>query len=146
MHIHTETKNKSVEMLIPSHPNHHLPTKNADAPGYYYYAPTYYYAQMPVTGELAAPLLPAASLPDGPSHKDGESKEAAHKANPGHLLLCGHAMLMGAFSATSDLLAGKGSVGEWSDNFQKQSEEAADAVTPVGAQVLRQHVFHSVSM
>jgi hypothetical protein len=39
------------------------------------------------------------------------------------------------------LVPGKTVIGKWGEAFQKESAAAAESVTPVGAFVLRQHVF-----
>ena len=95
---------------------------------------------------LAVPVLPAMS-PEGPAPEratDIANSNAAappSKPNPGHLFLCGHAVLLGAMTATGDVLSGKAGIEEWSAAFRSESSAAAAAVTPVGGFVLRQHVF-----
>lgn len=59
------------------------------------------------------------------------------KPGPGQLMLCAHACVLGAASATSDMLCGKATADEWGARFQTQATEAAASVTPVGACALR---------
>jgi hypothetical protein len=75
---------------------------------------------------LALPA-PQPSLPD---NADADGK--AHKANPGHLLLSCHAFTLAALDSV------------WHSDFDKFDDKVtanAAAVTPVGAALLRQHVF-----
>mmetsp|Transcript_19276 Transcript_19276/g.53470 ORF Transcript_19276/g.53470 Transcript_19276/m.53470 type:complete len:188 (+) Transcript_19276:602-1165(+) len=73
----------------------------------------------------------------------------AARPSPGHLILCGHAALFGAASATAGLVQGLFSgegkeeqpLERWAREFRTTTAEAAAAVTPVGAFVLKNHVL-----
>eukprot|EP00277_Geminigera_cryophila_P019289 CAMPEP_0179433540 /NCGR_PEP_ID=MMETSP0799-20121207/17943_1 /TAXON_ID=46947 /ORGANISM="Geminigera cryophila, Strain CCMP2564" /LENGTH=183 /DNA_ID=CAMNT_0021211599 /DNA_START=32 /DNA_END=583 /DNA_ORIENTATION=+ len=112
--------------------------------GYYYaypasYGYTYYtYAEVPAQ-QLALPVMQ--ELPQAKDSAYAIPADAAHKASPGHLLLCAHAMLLGAAMATQDVLSGKDDVANFKRSFQDQSNAAANSMSPVGAYVLKQHVF-----
>lgn len=114
--------------------------------GYYYSQPAYGYtyytcAEAPAPAEqLALPVMQQLPQPKDPS-TDPSPEEATVKASPGHLLLCAHAMLLGAALATQDVLSGKDDVANWGGSFKDQSNAAADSMSPVGAYVLKQHVF-----
>mmetsp|Transcript_15485 Transcript_15485/g.10854 ORF Transcript_15485/g.10854 Transcript_15485/m.10854 type:complete len:207 (+) Transcript_15485:3-623(+) len=69
-----------------------------------------------------------------------EASQTNSKANPSHFLLCGHAMLLGALSATVTKLT-KEDKASWSEVFERESKEAAAAVTPVGSHLMSTHVF-----
>jgi len=56
---------------------------------------------------------------------------------PGHMLMCGHALALGAFQSIGPAMAGKDFMSEW----KKESIDAANAMTPVGGFILREHVF-----
>ena len=74
---------------------------------------------------------PAAAVPTcayAPSHKD----QALFKANPSHLLMSCHAVALATLESV------------WAGDFSQLEDKAtanAQAVTPVGAVMLRQHVF-----
>eukprot|EP00961_Rhodomonas_salina_P277066 3744461-Rhodomonas_salina.1 len=89
----------------------------------------------------------------------GESEKTV-TASPGHLMMLGHASLFGAAQATWKMsvemrAAGadgsgrrgvraqvcSGKVEQWGSDFQKASCEAADAASPVGGYVMRQHLL-----
>mmetsp|Transcript_24983 Transcript_24983/g.61395 ORF Transcript_24983/g.61395 Transcript_24983/m.61395 type:complete len:243 (-) Transcript_24983:76-804(-) len=60
----------------------------------------------------------------------------------GHYLLATEACVMGAMEATMKIVQGeKGAIEGWGDNFAKSSTAAASAVTPMGAWMLKKHVF-----
>ena len=71
-----------------------------------------------------------------------------------HLILTGEAALLGAATATAALLtsaicrpAGEEPVdaaAAWSASFRANTSAAAAAVTPIGAYVLRSHVFTEI--
>ena len=69
------------------------------------------------------------------------------KAGPGHLYLCGHACILGAMHATKvatkHVLAKEPAdfASVWEDEFKSYSQAAADAMTPLGGYVLREHVL-----
>ena len=66
------------------------------------------------------------------------------RPSPGHFVLCGHAALLGAATATAALLQdpqGEDVLGRWARSFRTATADAAAAVTPVGAYVLREHVL-----
>jgi hypothetical protein len=80
---------------------------------------------------MAAPTkalaVPLASVPE-----EAPRENKPHKANPGHLFLSCHAFTLAALESV------------WNADFEKFDEKVtanAEAVTPVGAAVLRQHVF-----
>ena len=79
--------------------------------------------------QMLAPLALEGPLPKHPT---------LTKPGPGQLMLCAHACVLGAASATSDMLCGKATADEWGARFQTQATQAAASVTPVGACALRQ--------
>jgi len=92
---------------------------------------------MSVSKALA--VAPMAAIPEE-ERAEKEDTETVSRPSPSHMLLMGHAMLFGALSslADKDVLAGKAS---FSDTFKAKSQDAAAAITPVGAYVLREKVF-----
>jgi len=85
--------------------------------------------EMTPAKELALP----AAFPAAAATEQGAASEAkAHKANPGHLLLSCHAFTLAAIDSvlSADF-----------DKFDDKVTANAEAVTPVGAALLRQHVF-----
>ena len=84
-------------------------------------------AQGMAPGKALAVPLPQASVAED-THADSKP----HKANPGHLLLSCHAFTLAALESV------------WQADFDKFDDKVtanAEAVTPVGAALLRQHVF-----
>ncbi len=76
----------------------------------------------------------------------------ASRPSPGHFLLCGHAAIFGAATATAGLIKelvsdtppaadGGDALSRWKRSFRSTTAEAAAAVTPVGAYMLRAHVM-----
>ncbi len=76
----------------------------------------------------------------------------ASRPSPGHFLLCGHAAIFGAATATAGLLKelvsdappaadGGDALSRWKQTFRATTTEAAAAVTPVGAYMLRAHMM-----
>jgi hypothetical protein len=66
------------------------------------------------------------------------------RAAPSHLLLAGNAVLFGLASAAATLageLAEGRAPSDFGANVRASATDAADAVTPVGAHLLRNHVM-----
>ena len=85
--------------------------------------------EMTPAKELALP--PALSAADA-TEQGAASEAKAHKANPGHLLLSCHAFTLAAIDSVLNADF---------DKFDDKVTANAEAVTPVGAAMLRQHVF-----
>ena len=82
---------------------------------------------------LAVPTVPPLALQPQPT--------TVRPANPAHLVLCGHAMLLGAMTATGNVITQKTRFEEFETCLRKESCAAAEAMTPVGGLILREHVF-----
>jgi len=94
------------------------------------------------TQQLAViPELTAAAMAEEEERKlGGGESEKTVTASPGHLMMLGHASLFGAAQATWKMVC-SGKVEQWGSDFQKASCEAADAASPVGGYVMRQHLL-----
>jgi hypothetical protein len=81
---------------------------------------------------LAVPAVPPLTLQPQPTKRP---------ANPAHLVLCGHAMLLGAVTVTGNVIAQKTRFEDFGECLRTESCAAAEAMTPVGGLILREHVF-----
>jgi len=99
---------------------------------------------MPPAAWTQTEALAPAGLALAPPAAVEKAGVKAARPSPGHFLLCGHAALLGAATATAGLLqdpAAEDPLGRWARSFRAATTEAAAAVTPVGAYVLREHVL-----
>jgi len=91
------------------------------------------------------PSLELAVVPlvvQGPAPKQELAVGTTAKSSPGHVLLVGHALMFGALTATTEsVIKGSAHADAWAQRFNQSSEQAAAAVSPVSAYMLREHVL-----
>jgi len=100
----------------------------------------------PAGSDSSQPLQQLAVAPTQSTVGDQKAEAARVQPSVGHFTLAGYSMLLGAMGATCEatrkVAEGKGMEGfnEWDDNFKSTSCQAADAMTPLGGLILRQHL------
>eukprot|EP00285_Hemiselmis_virescens_P019167 CAMPEP_0173391832 /NCGR_PEP_ID=MMETSP1356-20130122/18610_1 /TAXON_ID=77927 ORGANISM="Hemiselmis virescens, Strain PCC157" /NCGR_SAMPLE_ID=MMETSP1356 /ASSEMBLY_ACC=CAM_ASM_000847 /LENGTH=396 /DNA_ID=CAMNT_0014349525 /DNA_START=16 /DNA_END=1206 /DNA_ORIENTATION=+ len=111
----------------------------ADHSGAFYCTEPEANCSVEVVDPVLKPLPAIALAPPVPSASDSEAK--AQRPTPGVFVLAAHACILGAAEATAELVSNpfkEGALDRWSENFGKNSQANADAVTPVGGLFVKQ--------
>mmetsp|Transcript_108693 Transcript_108693/g.162592 ORF Transcript_108693/g.162592 Transcript_108693/m.162592 type:complete len:229 (-) Transcript_108693:397-1083(-) len=115
----------------------------ADTPGEYPASKMTWYYQNGGLYDQAHALAPPALAQTGEISEEVKAPAKPVSASPGHYVLCGQAAILGALTATGKLLepSQEGVLSAWEKNFKKATQEAAEALSPVGGHIMRQHIL-----